>query len=155
MATTLTTYFYSGANVVDAEQTFICYGPHCYATAYIDVAIFYGSYIGADVVPSTQPKNLSPLMNVEFNAQIYKFVGGQPTSKFAAATLIARQDIYDLDNPRDCLGTKFTFQGPAMENCVDDFCLVWSTNRVEMPYGPDMIYIAAQNGVSNNWEPCD
>ena len=152
---TLTTYFYKGANDSDVAESFICLNGHCYVTAYIEVAIYYGPYNGADVVPATQPKMMPPLMNVEFNAKVYRATaGGVPKSKHSVARLIARQDIYDLDNPRDCLGTKFTFQSDIIEDCSNLYCLVWSTNRIEMPYGPNMIYIDAQNGVSSPWSPC-
>lgn len=158
MATTLTTYFYNGANESDTEPTFVCFNGHCYVTGYMDLVIFYGQYVGADVVPSVQPRNLPPLQNVAFNCQVYRADNdGNPTSRYAPGVLIARQDIYDIDNPRECLGTKFTFQSPCFEDCTADgrYCFVWSTNRVEMPYGPDMIFINGQSGVSGIWFPCD
>lgn len=155
MATTLTTYLYEGSNTSDFALTYIC-SVSCYITSYIDVAIFYGNYIGADVVPSVQPKNLPPLSNVEFKAEVWRTNGsGHPLSRHSAARLIARQDIFNQANPADCIGTKFTFQSIMMNDCANEYCLVWSTNRIEMPYGPDMIYIGAQSGVSNEWAPCD
>ena len=156
MATTLTTYSYNGANYDNATGGFIIANATYYWTFFFEVAIFYGAYNGADVVPSVQPKNLSPLMNVEFNAQIYTCTaGGNPLAKYSAAKLISRQDIFNAANPADCLGTKFIFASPiVLGNCVDYFCLVWSTNMIEMPYGPDMIYIGAQNGVTPVVQAC-
>jgi len=157
MATTLTTYFFDGGNDSDSVQTFICPGNQCqYMTAYIDIVIWYGNYEGADQVGAVQPMNRPGLQNVAFNAQVWRATsGGTPISKHHTPRLIARQDIFDVDNPADCLGTKFTFQTNCMEDCDNHYCLVWSTNRVEMPYGPDMIYIGAQQGVVGTWEPCD
>jgi hypothetical protein len=155
MATTLTTYFYNGAFVQNTDETVISVNGNSYWTMYAEVAILYGAYLGADVVPAVQPKKLPPLMNVEFNANFYRSVGGMPTSKYVAALLIQRQDIFETGNTGNCLGTKFTFATPIVpEDCANDYVLVWSTNRIEMPYGPDMIYIGAQNGVSASESLC-
>lgn len=156
MATTLTTYFYNGANDDDTTGGFVTVNAQNYWTLYFEVAIFYGAYNGANVVPAVQPLNLPPLMNVAFNAKVHKAnVGGDPLARYSAATLISRQDIFESSNPANCLGTKFIFASPIiLENCDEFFCLVWSTNMIEMPYGPDMIFIAAQNGVTPPFMPC-
>lgn len=146
MATTLTTYFYNGAFAQDITSTSITVNAVNYWTLVAEVVIFYGAYNGADVVPAVQPQKLPPVSNVEFNAEFYR-VGG---AKYAAARLVNIQPIFETGNMGNCLGTKFTFVSPIVspDDCADDYELVWSTNRVEMPYGPDMIYIAAQNGTT-------
>lgn len=152
MATTLTTYLYNGANADDLVSTAITINAVNYWTLVAEIAIFYGSYAGANVVPAVQPVKLPPLSDVEFNANFYR-VGG---AKYAPGRLVNIQPIFEYGNTGNCLGTKFTFVSPiiAPDECATDYVLVWSTNRIEMPYGPDMIYIAAQNGVTEPETPC-
>lgn len=154
----LTTYFYKGANDNDVESTYICINGHCYVTGYIDVMIYYGQYVGANQPLAIPPINLPAMTNVEFvQAQIYRSNNdtGLPQTKFAAAKLIASQPVFDIDNPHSCLGTKFTFQSPVMEDCDHPYCLVWSTSNIEMPYGANLIVIDGQSNYSDSWWPCD
>jgi hypothetical protein len=111
-----------------------------------EVVIFYGAYNGANTVPAVQPLNLPPITNVAFNATFNRVGGG----KYSAAKLVNIEPIFDADDRRNCLGTKYTFVSPivAPDDCVHDYELVWSTNMIEMPYGPDMIFIAAQNDIT-------
>jgi len=123
------------------------------------VAIYYGQYIGADQVPSVQPQHLPGIQNVAFNAQLWKCddVTAKPISKLATPSLIYQQDILDLDDQRICLGTRYTFCSKIIEDCGPNerFLLEWSTNRIEMAYGGDMIFISSQSGESNLLNPCD
>ena len=159
MATTLTTYFYKGAFESDVEATFVCFNGHCYVTGYLDLIIFYGQYLGADQPAAIQPLRLPPLTDAQFTCYVYRANNsGEATSKYAVATLIASQNIYDIDNPHECLGTKFTFQSPCFEDCTINgrYCFVWSTNsNIQMSYGPDTIVIGGQSGTSGVWFPCD
>jgi len=152
MATTLTTYFYNGANTMDLTSTSITVNAVNYWTLVAEVVIFYGAYRGANVVPSMQPKNLPPVTNVAFTASFNRVGGG----KYAAAKLVNIDPIFDADDRRECLGTKYTFVSPivAPDDCVHDYEFVWSTNMIEMPYGPDMIFIAAQYGVTSPESLC-
>jgi len=162
MATTLTTYFYKGDNATDATRTFdINPGGYQQVTAYIDVFLYYGDYLGADQVGAVQPRNLSGLMNVPFKAEIYILDGeGHPLSVFSTPRLIARQDLFENINLANIVGTKFTFQSNCFmdpgcnEVATPNYAMVWSTGRVEMPYGPDMIFIEPQNGISDDWQHC-
>lgn len=142
----MTTYFYAGDNGVASSAAEIDRDGNAYFVMYFDVAIYYSDYIGADTVPSAEPKNLPGLSNVSFNAYIYRSISGTPTNKYAVAKLINQQDIQDISDPRKILGTRYTFCSKIVEDCNGDFTMVWSTNRIEMPYGGDMIFIEAQNG---------
>jgi len=146
---TLTTYFYKGDFAQDLTSTSITVNAVTYWTLVAEVVVFYGAYNGSDTVPSVQPQNLPPITNVALNASFYRYDGG-PTSRYAAAKLVNITPIFEADDLRNCLGTKYTFVSPvvAPDDCANDYCLVWSTNRIEMPYGPDMIFIGAQNGVT-------
>lgn len=142
----ITTYFYNGANASDLTSTSIVVNATTYWTLVAEVAIFYGAYQGADQVLSPQPINLPPLTGVEFNANFYRVEG----AKYSVAKLINVTPIFETADMRNCLGTKFTFVSPIVspDDCVHDYQLVWSTDRVEMSYGANLIYVGAQNGIT-------
>ncbi len=150
-----TTYFYDGSHDTQFAQTEFFTDEGIYVTTFVDVLIFYGTYKGASQVGVVEPRNLPPLQNVKFNAQLYLATsGGVALTKNATPELILRQDIYDSTNPANCIGTKFTFVTLPIEECDNDYVMVWSTQQIEMPYGADMIFIAAQNGVSSTISQC-
>jgi len=148
----LTNYFYKGTFAQDLTSTAVTVNAVNYWTLVAEVAIFYGQYQGADQPLAIQPINMPPITNVEFTADFYR-VGG---SKYAPARLINVVPIYEVDNMRNCLGTKFTFVSPivAPDDCVYDYQLVWSTSGIEMSYGPNLINIAAQSGTTNPESLC-
>lgn len=93
--------------------------------------------------------------NLPFTAELYHAASWNtpavPAAKDSNASLIAQQDIFDQDNPRNCLGKKFIFITRMFEDYNVDqspYCLVASMGGVEIPYGADMIVIAPQSVVS-------
>lgn len=150
----MTTYFYDGAHDTQFAQTqFIDDG--IYVTTYIDVVIFYGTYRGASTVGALEPRNLPPLQNVQIRAELWMATpDGVAVARNQTPVLALRQDIYDTDNPANCVGVKFTFATLPTNDCENNYVLVWSTERIEMPYGADMIYIEGQNGVTSTISQC-
>lgn len=151
---TLTTYLYAGDNNVRVNAT--CFG-NCQFVVELYAAIYYGEYIGADQPLAVQPLNLPGLSNVKFNVQLWKGHDNTNYSKFETPKLIDYQNVLDPADNRNCLGTLFIFRSTIITDCDTSsfYRMLWSTGRVEMPYGPDMIYIDAQNGEGIIVNPCD
>ena len=152
----MSTFYYEGDAANSWTWSEFCTGGNCYFPFNVDVVILYGNYINSDNLSASQPVNLPPLTGVNFNVKIHRFINNLPADVDSTPTLINTVPIYSPDNPHSCIGTKFTFATRVFNSdCSREYCLVWSTSKVEMPYGADMIFVPAMNGVGYSFEPCD
>ncbi len=157
----MSTFYYSGGFSTAIDVTYPYINGKYYETGYVEVVFLYGNFVKSDN-PQAVPPPFLPVMpsNLPVHAELYHAGSwnnpAMPTSKDSNAFLIFQQDIFDQDNPRNCLGKKFVFVTRVFADYRVDqspYCVVFSIDNVEIPYGFDTIVVGPQSVISDTFGP--
>jgi hypothetical protein len=150
-------FFYTGGSYCDGDCLGYAY-PYIngsyYMNIYIEVSIIYGTYIRSDTLQAMPPVNLPPLadfVNITMNA-CQTVDGTTPGSLDSTPQLVFKQNIFDWNNPNNCLGAKFTFATRTYPGSSPPYYVgVWSTAPTEILYGVDSLILPALSGVTQDY----
>lgn len=125
-----------------------------YWSQYLDVFILYGNYVGAGDAPVIKP-TLPQTIAVKANLNAApSFSDESVKNRDSVMVLLGRQDIFDVDDPRSCLGAKFIFGTRVLPgDDTNAYICSWYFGGANFNSGIDVYSIPPMSGLSGTFGP--